>query len=53
MCGSMGKLLTPEERMQYLQIPPNPCERELGTYFFSSVPIGVDLGFDRPCIGDS
>ncbi|MGG0939810.1 Tn3 family transposase [Brevibacillus centrosporus] len=33
MYARVRELLTPEERLQYLQIPPNLGEWELGTYF--------------------
>lgn len=33
MYARVRQLLTPEERLQYLQIPPDLGEWELGTYF--------------------
>lgn len=33
MYARVRELLTPEEWLQYLQIPPDPGEWELGTYF--------------------
>lgn len=37
MYAKVRELLTPEERLQYLRIPPDLSEWELGTYFITKI----------------